>query len=249
MSLYKIHPIVMGTKVFDKSFMTYQFGYGQQYTIPIYSWYIEGGGRKILVDTGELSPARSEAREQAIGGRIYTSLEHGLARWDTGPEQIDTIIHTHLHNDHCENDEKCVNARIYVHEKEMQTIFEPRDLDYRYMEDYISGVHENGQITTTDKDIEVAPGITMFHTPAHTEGGMSVMIETKEGRAIITGFCCIMENFNPPPPVRGMGLEVIPPGTVINPYAAYDILLKVKGMADILMPFHEPKFAAIDTIG
>ncbi|MBF0488442.1 MAG: N-acyl homoserine lactonase family protein [Nitrospirae bacterium] len=249
MSLYKIHPIVVGTKFFDKSFMTYQFGYGQKYTIPIYSWYIEGAGHKILVDTGELSPARSEAREEAIGGRIYPSLEDGLARWNTSPQEIDIVINTHLHNDHCENNDKCVNARIYVHEKEIQTIFDPHPLDYRYMEDFISGVQENGQIVTTDKDIEVVPGITMFHTPVHTEGGMSVMIDTKDGKAIITGFCCIMENFNPPPPARGMGLEVIPSGTVVNPYTAYDIMLTVRDMADILIPMHEPKFASVDTIG
>ena len=51
MSTYKIHPIVMGTKVFDKSMMTYQHGQGVEYTIPIYCWYIEGGDKKILVDT------------------------------------------------------------------------------------------------------------------------------------------------------------------------------------------------------
>ncbi|MBF0320170.1 MAG: N-acyl homoserine lactonase family protein [Nitrospirae bacterium] len=249
MGLYKIHPLVMGTKVFDKSFMTYQFGYGQPYTIPIYSWYIEGRGYKILVDTGELSPARSEAREKAIGGRIYSSLEEGLARWDTAPEEIDIVIHTHLHNDHCENDDKCTNARIFVHEKELQTILNPHPLDYRYMEDYILGVQENGQLATLDKDYEVVHGIRMFHTPIHTEGGMSVAINTKDGKAVITGFCCIMENFTPPPPARGMGLEVIPPGTVINPYAAYDMMLKIRGMADILIPAHEPKFASVDTVG
>ena len=32
--MFKIHPIVMGTKIFDKSMMTYQFGTGEQYTIP-----------------------------------------------------------------------------------------------------------------------------------------------------------------------------------------------------------------------
>ncbi len=51
MSKYKIHPIVMGTKNFDKGMMTYQHEYGKKYTIPIYCWYIEGGDKKILVDT------------------------------------------------------------------------------------------------------------------------------------------------------------------------------------------------------
>ncbi|MCK5231746.1 MAG: N-acyl homoserine lactonase family protein, partial [Desulfobulbaceae bacterium] len=67
MSLYKIHPIVMGTKVFDKGMMTFQHDYGQPYTIPIYCWYLEGGDKKILVDTGEMVPIKSEDREKAIG--------------------------------------------------------------------------------------------------------------------------------------------------------------------------------------
>ncbi len=48
----------MGTKVFDKGMMTYQHDYGKPYTIPIYSWYLEGGDKKILVDTlcGASSP-------------------------------------------------------------------------------------------------------------------------------------------------------------------------------------------------
>jgi len=105
MNQYLIHPIVMGTKVFDKGMMTYQHDYGQTYTIPIYCWYLEGKEEKILVDTGEMSPIQSEEREKSIGGKIYT-FEQGLARWGLSPEEIDMVIHTHLPNDHCENDFK-----------------------------------------------------------------------------------------------------------------------------------------------
>jgi N-acyl homoserine lactone hydrolase len=105
MDHYRIHPIVMGTKIFDKSMMTYQHGYGETYTIPIYCWYLEGGEKKILVDTGEMHPIQSSDREAAIGGKIYT-FEQGLAKWHLKPEDIDIVIHTHLHNDHCENDYK-----------------------------------------------------------------------------------------------------------------------------------------------
>jgi len=88
----------------------------------------------------------------------------------------------------------------------------------------------------------------MVYTPAHTEGGMTVLIDTQKGKAAITGFCLIMENFNPPPKIRAMEMEVIPPGTVINAYEAYDIMIRVRDMADILIPLHEPKFASVDTI-
>ena len=245
--MFKIHPIVVGTKIFDKSMMTYQYGNGQEYTIPIYCWYIEGGDRKILVDTGEMSPIQSPDRETSIGGKIYT-FEQGLSRWDLSPADIDVIIHTHLHNDHCENDYKCENAEIYVHEKEIERIHNPHPLDYRYLEDYIEDVEENGQIRMITGDKEILPGIRVIHTPVHTEGGLTVFIDTPSGQAAITGFCVIKENFYPPVQIKAMEMEVIPPGTVVNAYEAYDIMVKVKHMADILLPLHEPEFASVDTI-
>jgi len=247
MATFKIHPIVMGTKIFDKSMMTYQYNNGKTYTIPIYCWYLEGADRKIIVDTGELRPIISEDREKAINGKIYT-FEDGLAQFELKPEDIDVVIHTHLHNDHCENDYKCSNATIYVHRKELDRIHDPHPLDFRYNEDYITDVEENGQIHALDGDYDIAPGLQLIHTPAHTEGGMSVVIDTPEGKAIITGFCVIDENLNPPKEIRALEMEVIPPGTHVNVYEAYDIVKRVKEQADIIVPLHEPRFAAMRTI-
>jgi len=244
---YKIHPIVMGTKEFDKGMMTYQSGYGEPYIIPIYCWYLEGGNKKILVDTGEFSPLQSKERERALGGKIYT-FEEGLSRWGLSPQGIDIVIHTHLHNDHCENDSKCTNATFYIHEKELERIHNQHPLDFRYMEDWILDIEKNGQIIKVTADQEIVPGIQVIHTPAHTEGGLTVLVETPQGKAAITGFCIIMENFNPPLKIKALEMEVIPPGTHVNVYEAYDIVLKVRDMADILIPLHEPKFASIDTI-
>ena len=247
MTTYKIHPIVMGTKVFDKGMMTYQHDYGKPYTIPIYCWYLEGGDRPILVDTGEMSPLVSDEREKAIGGRIYT-FEEGLARWGLKPEDIEMIIHTHLHNDHCENDYKCENAKIYVHALELESIHAPHPLDFRYLEDYIEDVEANGQVREITTDCDIVPGIRVMHTPAHTKGGMTVLVATEAGTVAITGFCVIQENFTPPKEIRAMEMEVIPPGTAVNPQEAYDIMLQVKAAADMVLPLHEPEFAHVDTI-
>lgn len=248
MGLYRIHPIVVGTKLFDKSMMTYQYGQGQPYAIPIYCWYLEGGDEKIVVDTGEMHPIQSKDRETAIGGKIYT-FEEGLARWGLTPADIDIVIHTHLHNDHCENDYKCTKARILVHPGEIARIHRPHPLDYRYIEDFILEVEENGQIETVESGGAVCPGISVLHTPAHTDGGLSVVVETAAGRAVITGCCTIAENYAPPREILAMEMEVIPPGTHVDVYRAYDILVTLKQMADILIPLHEPRFAAIETIG
>ena len=247
MNFYKIHPIVCGTKIFDKTMMTYQRDGGVQYTIPIYSWLIRGGEKNILVDTGEMHPIQSDEKEKAIGGKIHM-FEQGLKRWNLAPGDIDIVIHTHLHNDHCENDYKCANAKFYIHEKEIEKIHNPHPLDFRYMEDYILEIEENGQIITVTNDMEIVPGIRVIHTPAHTEGGLTVLIDTEKGKAAITGFCVIMENFKPPVEVKAMEMDVIPPGTHVNVYESYDIMRKVKDMADILIPLHEPMFAGIDEI-
>ena len=245
MATYKIHPLVTGTKIFDKGMMTYQHDYGAPYTIPIYSWYLEGGDRKILIDTGEMHPIQSEDREQAIGGKIYT-FEEALGKWDLAPGDIDVIVHTHLHNDHCENDGKCTSAEIYVHEKEIEHVHDPHPLDFRYMEEYI--MDAEARFKPLSGDAEIAPGLSVAHTPVHTEGGLTVLVDTPAGRAVITGFCVIDENLNPPLKVQAMDMEVIPPGTVVNAYEAYDIMMRVKDMGDIIIPLHEPRYASIDTI-
>lgn len=242
MTQYRIHPIVVGTKQFDKGMMTYQHDYGQPYTIPIYCWYLEGGDRHIIVDTGEIHPLQSADRQQAIGGAIYT-FEAGLAKHGLTPERIDTVIHTHLHNDHCENDYKCLNAEIFVHPAELAHIHDPHPLDFRYAADFIEDVEENGQLRLVESDREIVDGIQVMHTPAHTEGGLTVLVETAGGTAAITGFCTIRDNFFPPRQIKAMEMEVIPPGTHVNAYAAYDIMLRVKKLADILLPLHEPAFA------
>ncbi len=248
MATYRIHPLVMGTKRFDKSMMTYQHGAGTPYIIPIYAWYLEGGDRNILIDTGEMSPIKSQDRQQDLGGAIYT-FEEGLARVGLEPGDIDAVIHTHLHNDHCENDSKCVNAEIFVRPEELESAHYPHPLDYRYLDDFILDAEENGQIKTVEKDKELFPGIYVMHTPAHTPGGMSVFVQTSRGKAAITGFCVIEENFDPPREIRAMEMEVIPPGTLVNSYQAYDIMLRVRDSADILLPLHEPRFASGEAIG
>lgn len=248
MPCYTIHPIVVGTKVFDKSMMTYQSGQGVPYTIPIYCWYLKGGDRTILVDTGEMNPIQSPEREKAIGGKIHT-FEEGLQKHGLTPEDIDYVIHTHLHNDHCENDYKCVNAKFFIHEIELKTIRNPHPLDYRYLEDYIDDIEENGQIIPVTCDSEILPGIHAVNTPVHTRGGLTLFIETAKGTAAITGFCIIRENYEPPKEIRAMEMDLIPPGTHVDVYTAYDVMQQVRDRADFIIPLHEPEFASVESIG
>ena len=45
------------------------------------------------------------------------------------PEDIDIIIQTHLHWDHCANTSKCKNAKVIVHEDELRFALAPHPIE------------------------------------------------------------------------------------------------------------------------
>jgi glyoxylase-like metal-dependent hydrolase (beta-lactamase superfamily II) len=227
MRQYVIHPLVVGANETDQGIMTYLKGYGKRIFLPIYVFYLEGGPEKILVDTGLEQFMVPAGLEEEYGLKVL-EFEDALATYGLKPEDIDIIIHTHLHNDHCENDYKCTNARVYVQKKEYEFFLEPHPLDHRYFPDLLDDV----EVVQVDGDQEIVEGIQVLLTPGHTVGGQSVVVNTAKGKAVITGFCCNEQNF----PASG---PVVPPGVHINAIDAYESARKVREVADILLPLHD----------
>jgi glyoxylase-like metal-dependent hydrolase (beta-lactamase superfamily II) len=223
---YIIHPLVVGINETDQGVMTYLKGYGKRIYLPIYVFYLEGGPEKILVDTG-LEQFMVPPAAQDLGLDIL-EFEDALATCDLAPEDIDIIIHTHLHNDHCENDYKCTNARVYVQQAEYDFFKNPHPIDHRYFPDLLDDV----EVVTVEGDREIVPGVAVMLTPGHTPGGQSVVVNTSRGKAVITGFCCNEQNF----PASG---PVVPCGVHINVIDAYESARRVKEAADILIPLHD----------
>ncbi len=52
MQEYTIHPLVVGINETDQGVMTYLRDYGKRIYLPIYVFYLKGGDKNILVDTG-----------------------------------------------------------------------------------------------------------------------------------------------------------------------------------------------------
>jgi N-acyl homoserine lactone hydrolase len=227
MTEYVIHPLVVGVNETDQGVMTYLKGYGKRIWLPIYVFYLEGGPKKILVDTGLEQFVVPPGLEEQLGFKIQ-EFEDALAGFGLTPEDIDIVIHTHLHNDHCENDYKCTNAKIYVQEKEYAFFKDPHPVDHRYFPDLL----DENEVVTVNGDAEIVDGIKVILTPGHTVGGQSICVNTKKGRAVITGFCANDLNF----PAKG---PVVPCGVHLNLVDAYDSAHKVKEMADILLPLHD----------
>jgi N-acyl homoserine lactone hydrolase len=225
--MYTIHPLAVGYNETDQGIMTYQRFYGKRIILPIYAFAIKGGDRKILVDTGIEDFMPSPEIEEQTGFPIM-QFEDALDTIGWKPDEIDIIIHTHLHNDHCENDVLCSNAEVYVQQAEMDFFNDPHPIDHRYYPDVLEGVN----LKMINGDADIINGIQVLFTPGHTPGGQSVVVETTKGKAIITGLCCNAENF----PTGG---GVIAPGVHLDVIQAYESMKRIKEAADIIIPVHD----------
>ena len=80
----------------------------------------------------------------------------------------------------------------------------------------------------------------MFLSPGHTPGCQSVAVETAKGTAVISGFCATEETFQPPG--ENMPLPKQPeaqiPAIHINAAEADESVMRVKKIADIILPLH-----------
>jgi N-acyl homoserine lactone hydrolase len=236
MKEYVIHPLVIGANETDQGIMTYLRGYGKRIWIPVYAFLIEGAEENILVDTGLEQFVVPERVGREHGLKIQ-EFEEALEDHGLRPEDIDVIIHTHLHNDHCENDPKCPQAKIVVQKAEYDFFLNPHPLDHRYYPDLLDGL----KIEIVEGDVSFRDGIDLIFTPGHTPGGQSVAVWTSGGRAIITGFCCNAMNFPPDAPA-------VPPGVHTDAIAAFESARKIREMADILIPLHDLSVGRIGRI-
>ena len=242
MRTYRIIPLPLLRLDLDKGYMTYLYNHGTTCSTVTYCWYIDGADQNILVDTGaDAEVARSW---RGLPAETIMTFEDALASLKLKPSDIDIVIQTHLHWDHCCNTHKCQNAKVLVQEEELKFARSPHPI----MVGYPWHLLKNLNFVPLNGQYEVAPGIELIPTPGHTVGTQSVCINTERGRAVLTGFCCLKDNFEPPEELKKKKLTVIAPGIHLNAIDAFESALRVKELADILIPIHAPPYEGVKSI-
>ena len=182
MSKFTIYPLIVGVNTRDRSQLAYQLDPGVKCDSPTICWYLTDGTRKVMVDNGG-DPA------DGVKHMPYTQTEdqlpeRALRNIGVDPEEIDTVILTHLHWDHANNNHLFPNAKFYVQKKELQYCVAPvtghekiYDLDIIFKTKY----------EIVDGDVEIMPGISVTLTPGHTDGSQTVLVDTEEGLYGIVG--------------------------------------------------------------
>ena len=236
---HRIRPLVNTEGKVPMPVMMYLSGFGEMVTVNGYIWYIEGPKENIIVDTG--GKAETLSMLGFPPAKDVQSPEKALGKLGLKCEDIDIVILTHLMFDHFEYAGKFKNARFVVQKDELDYARNPHSLmQYLYLP--IQELLDEVNFDILEGDKEIVKGVKVLLTPGHSPGSQSVAIETEKGTALITGFCCINENF-----VEGVW-PVTPPSIHANATQAYDSMLKVKEIADIIIPLHESTFAKKEVI-
>lgn len=157
---------------------------------------VRAHGKTILVDTG-LGEKLTERMKETWGlARPQGTLVEGLARRGVRPEDVDLVINTHLHGDHCAGNTVFAsdfsalapafpNAEYVVQRREYEDAMRPneRTRSTYYPVNYQPLV-ESGRMRLLDGDTEIVPGIHGVVTPGHTPGHMSIRFESQGQHAL-----------------------------------------------------------------
>lgn len=149
---------------------------------------IRAAGHNIIVDTG-YGNCLSESQRKRGGITHFDGTQRGLGSLGIAPADIDIVIDTHLHDDHCTGNFRLSadgsrapafpNAEYLAQRREYEDAIHPNERTRAtYLPDNYVPLYESGQLRLLDGDCEVVSGVSVLKTPGHTPGHTSVRIES-----------------------------------------------------------------------
>jgi N-acyl homoserine lactone hydrolase len=245
MSNFVITPLNTGTIVVDKGeYVTRGIDAGVKVPIPAIAWYLTDGRHQVVVDTGmcqtSLADWHHPGSHQADGQAIHEQLTAIGVR----PDEIELVVVTHLHWDHCHNLDKFINARFVVSRQELAWALDPHPLYFKSYEAPQLGrtaPFRHTTFETVDGEAEILPGLEVFSTIGHTPGHQSVAVATEAGVHVITGDACFAY-VNLAPANDTLRFTIM--GRVMDLLAAWRSLEVIVERATVVLPAHDEKVFA-----
>jgi N-acyl homoserine lactone hydrolase len=147
--------------------------------VPCYCYLVSRPGHALLVDSGP-DPIRAAKADLVIRGDPRLSLLVALRYRNLAPDAIETIIHTHLHYDHMQNDDMFPLAAVLVQRREVEWAKSPNS-DRFYLDIGPWLESERGRLAEIAGEEEVVSGVRVLPNGGHTPGHQSVLVETSDG--------------------------------------------------------------------
>lgn len=195
----------------------------------LYLWVIEGGPKPIVVETGPKHPEEfSKSTAQYIPGGIQQTPDErtlaALKRHGIDPGQVSHVIATHLHADHYDYFDAFPQARLVVNRREYA------DNEQRLAPDVKQALAARPGALQLVDDEEIVPGVRVVPLGCHTAGSQGVLVRTHMGPVLLTGDVVY----------KYANLEQNRPIRSPDPQICRDAMNKIRSLADIVLPAHDP---------
>jgi glyoxylase-like metal-dependent hydrolase (beta-lactamase superfamily II) len=162
----------------------------------IHALVVDAPGLRLIVDT---CLGNDKPRRMTRNTALDTDFLPQLTAAGYPAESIDAVVCTHLHVDHVgwntrKQGERWVptfpNARYLVGRVEYdhwQSYSDEDPEQAAIMTDSITPIADAGLLQLVEQDHQLTPEIRLLPTAGHTPGHVSVLIESRGERAVITG--------------------------------------------------------------
>ncbi len=239
-----IRPIVVGVfPDFETSLFLYHRRQGEKGEFPILIYVIEReDGKKIVVDTGPCGPGDPSSKyHMPVKRPPEMEPRNALEKVGVKLEEVEIVILTHLHWDHASNCELFRNATFLVQKSELQFAVAPNPVQSGQYETGIRGhqppwMKAFSQMQAIEGELhDLAKGVHLITLPGHTPGSMGVLVETQKGTHLIPGdHIPLFANWE-----GDQKLRYIPGSIHIDLDDYYRSFLKVRDVADVILPSHD----------
>jgi glyoxylase-like metal-dependent hydrolase (beta-lactamase superfamily II) len=154
---------------------------------------LRANGKTILFDAG-LGDSLSEKEHKIYGSDGESRIESGLQDCGYSVEDINYVILTHLHTDHCagavkqENDTyvpRFPNARYVISRQDWEAAMHPNERTAAvYSPERLNALEDADVIDFIEGSTELMFGVSAVHTGGHTEGHYALEMESDGCRVV-----------------------------------------------------------------
>ena len=237
--MWSIKAIKAGEIYGDYSLNVVNQRMGNKLWVPSMVWFLTDGKQQGLFDTGFGNPVDVASKQTLFQVRRDKPLSEILQVEACPPEEIDFVILSHLHWDHCADLELFSKAELYLQWRELEFALNPPAI--------FAGAYDSPSIGRTpswlnkrfnllDGDFCLFPGLRVIYTPGHTLGHQSLIVETKKGHiGLAADLFPLYAN------IEGDGDGHFLPNVCLDYLSWITSAEKFARQCDVILPSHDPK--------
>jgi len=174
-----------GSLVIDQSHITWNVGCGTPVRFPVHCLLIEHADGLFMFDSGyDLDVVNAVLPFELPEQSSEQTVPAQLARCGYKPTDVDAIINSHLHFDHCGGNRHLTAATTYLHQDELREARTPEPFERLGYADR-GYDHAEAKFSLLSGEVEFAKGLHLFHTPGHTVGHYSLLVELEKGAPLL----------------------------------------------------------------